>query len=191
MKWLLELQGVAPIDPENLFALTIEETQPVDIASQAMAESIMAAQPFPTQVDAAQIEEVSGNVALMLADPPRDQLFDQPIGMAVDGGGAVPSTGSKGFVRVFYDCMIVGWTLIADQAGDCQFTVKAASYGDFPTTTSIVASAPPTLSTAQKNESYVLTGWTTAIAKGTILEFVLDSVATLNRVILELQVERI
>lgn len=109
------------------------------------------------------------------------------VGCVIDGGSASPSTGSKGFVQVPYDCTITGWTLLANASGSAQVTVKKSTYGGFPATASIVASAPPALSSAQKNTSTTLTGWTTAITLGDVLEFNLDSVTTIVRLILELQ----
>ncbi len=112
------------------------------------------------------------------------------LGITIDGGGATPATGSKGFLQVNFACTITGWTMLADQSGSAQITVKKSTYSGFPTTSSIVASAPPNLSTAQKNTSTTLTGWTTAIAAGDVLEFNLDSVTTCQRITLELKVTK-
>ena len=51
----------------------------------------------------------------------------------------------------------------------------------FPTTSSIVASAPPTMTTAQKATSSTLTGWTTTVNAGDILQVTISSVSTLTR----------
>jgi hypothetical protein len=112
------------------------------------------------------------------------------VGITIDGGGNVPGTGSKAFYQMPYDCTIVSWTMLGDVSGSAQITVKKSTYAAFPTTSSIVASAPPNLSSAQKNTSSTLTGWTTALAKGDILEFNLDSIATIARVMLALAVTR-
>jgi len=55
---------------------------------------------------------------------------------------------------------------------------------------SIAGTAKPTLSSVQKNRTTTLTGWTTAITAGDILEFNVDSVATVVRVTLSLTVTR-
>lgn len=112
------------------------------------------------------------------------------LGIVIDGGAAPPATGSKGFLQVPYACVINSWTMIADQSGSAQITVKKSTYSGFPTTASIVASAQPKLTSAQKNTSSTLTGWTTTLAAGDILEFNLDSVTTCLRLILELQVSK-
>ncbi|SRR6266702_2461515 len=112
------------------------------------------------------------------------------VGVTIDGGDLTPLTGSKGFVRVLYAGTIKGWTVIADRSGSASFTVKKSTFAAFPTNSSIVASAPPALSSQQKASSTTLTGWTTAVAAGDVIEFVLDSVATVHRLTLELQIER-
>lgn len=112
------------------------------------------------------------------------------LGIVIDGAGSTPATGSKGFIQSPYAGTITGWTIIADQSGSAQITVKKATYSGFPSTTSIVASLPPVLTSAQKNTSTTLTSWTTAIALDDILEFNLDSVTTCTRIVLELAVTK-
>lgn len=70
IKWFMEMVGQVPVDPNALIALTIGESPPVDVAEQAAAEAILASQPEPPSIDAVQVEELAGNVALMLEEPP-------------------------------------------------------------------------------------------------------------------------
>jgi hypothetical protein len=112
------------------------------------------------------------------------------VTLAIDGGGSPPATGAKGTVQCPYAGTLTGWTLLADVSGSAQITVSKGTYSAFPTVASIVASAPPILSTAQKATSTTLTGWTTAVAAGDIFSFNLDSVTTCTRIILELQIAR-
>jgi hypothetical protein len=102
-------------------------------------------------------------------------------GITIDGGGSAPATGSKGYIQVNFNATITAWTLLADLSGSAQITLKKSTYAGFPTTASIVAAAPPVLSSAQKNTNSTLTGWTTAVTAGDILEFNLDSVTTCTR----------
>jgi hypothetical protein len=111
-------------------------------------------------------------------------------GITIDGGGSTPATGSKGFLQIPFAGTITGWTLIADVSGSASITVKKSTFAGFPTTTSIVAAAPPALSSQQNATSTTLTGWTTAVAVGDVLEFVLASATTLTRLVLELQITR-
>ena len=111
------------------------------------------------------------------------------VGLTIDGGGALPATGAKGVIQAQRNGTITGWTLLGDASGSAQITVSKATYSGFPTVSSIDASAPPNLSSAQKNTSTTLTGWTTSITAGDVLSFNLDSVSgSITRLILELQV---
>jgi hypothetical protein len=112
------------------------------------------------------------------------------VGIVIDGAGSVPTTGSKGFCQMPYAGTITGWTILADVSGSCVVTVKKSDYSTFPTTSSIVASAKPTLSSAQKAANTTLTGWTTGLASGDILEFNLDSVTTCKRIMLKIQITK-
>ena len=129
------------------------------------------------QGDSSNPRDVSANVAEGVG----------AISITIDGGGSIPTPGSKGFVQVPYAGVITGWTLIADQAGSAQITVKKSTYGAFPTTVSIVASAPPAMTSAQKQTSTSVSTWTTAFSAGDIFEFNLDSATTCTRLALELQ----
>jgi len=113
------------------------------------------------------------------------------VGITVDGGGGVvPTTGVKGYIRVPYSGTITGWTLFGDVAGSCEFDVKKSTFAGFPPTVSIVAGDPPELVAQQAAESSTLTGWTLAITAGDVLSFNLVSVSTLSRITLEIQVNK-
>ncbi|RTL20768.1 MAG: hypothetical protein EKK55_17435 [Rhodocyclaceae bacterium] len=111
-------------------------------------------------------------------------------GITIDGGGSAITTGAKGYFRVPYDCTVVGWTILADQSGDIVVDVKKGTYAGFPTTASIAGTEKPTLSAAQKNQDTGLTTWTTALAADDVLEYVVDSAATVQRVTVLLHVQR-
>jgi hypothetical protein len=112
------------------------------------------------------------------------------IGITIDGGGSAITTGSKGFIYVPYACTISSATLLADQSGSIVIDVKKVAYGSFPTTSSITASAKPTLSSAQNSQDTTLTGWTTSVSAGDVLEFVVDSCTTTTRANLILKVAK-
>ncbi len=167
-----------------------------DAVTVELAGSIVATEPA--------ISFAAGNAAISItaADNPTHNRVDVTIfgvvavssagtlGVVIDGAGSAPATGSKGYLRVPYPCTITGWTIIADVSGSCAFTVKAGTWAVPPSTSSIVASAKPTLTTAQAATSTTLTGWTTALNPGDVLEFNLDSVTTCMRIILQLQVTK-
>lgn len=112
------------------------------------------------------------------------------IQVTIDGGTVVPTTGSKGYGLVPYSATILKWTLLADVSGSAQITLKKCTYSGFPSTTSIVASAPPALVAQQKNTDSTLTGWTTSITAGDIIEAILDSISTIKRLYLVVELQR-
>jgi hypothetical protein len=114
----------------------------------------------------------------------------QTIIFIVSGGGSAITTGSKGFIAVDYACTITGVTLLADQSGSIVIDIQSGTYAAFPTNASICAAAKPTLSAAQKSQDTTLTGWTTAVTAGNILEFVVDSASTVTQTTVVLTVTR-
>jgi len=82
--------------------------------------------------------------------------------------------------------------MLADQSGSIVVDIWKDTYANFPPTDadSITASAPPTISSAQKSQDSTLTGWTKSISSGDILAFNVDSCATITRVTISLKVEK-
>lgn len=130
----------------------------------------------------------AGAVAQMLID--ERATIPGMVGITIDGGGAPPATGSKGYIRIPFGATIIDWMLLADVSGSAQITIKKCNFSGFPTTTSIVASAQPRLTSAQKATSSTLTGWTTSVTADDIWEFNLDSVTTCNRLTLNVKLTR-
>jgi hypothetical protein len=89
-----------------------------------------------------------------------------------------------------YAGIISSADLFADVAGNAQISVSRSTASSYPTFTSIVASAPATLVSQQKNTSVPLTGWTLPFAKGDLFKFTLNSASTLAWVLLNLQTTR-
>lgn len=112
-------------------------------------------------------------------------------GIVVDGGGATITTGQKGYLLCPYAGTITAATLIADQSGSCVIDVWKAAYPTIPTVTnSIVASAPPTLSSAQESQDSTLTGWTTSVSAGDVIGFNVNSASGITRVMLSLSITK-
>lgn len=113
------------------------------------------------------------------------------VGVTVDGGASVPGTGIKGYLKVPYNCTIIGWTIMANQSGSAVFDVKyATSVSGIGSTTSLTGTAQPTLSGAQAIDSTTLTGWMVTLTSGMLLEFDLTSVLSVTRVTLELTLQK-
>lgn len=129
---------------------------------------------------------VSGNPTIDLDS----RILTQTLTYVIDGGGSTITTGSKGFVEIPFACTIQQVTLLADQSGSVVLDIKKSTYAGFPTTSSIVASAPPTISSAQKSQDATLTGWTTTISAGDILEYSVSSASTITRITISLKVTK-
>jgi len=124
----------------------------------------------------------------------------------VIAGGVISAVAIVGNVGVRFDPILVGKTLIqpmayagtltggglmfADVSGSAQITIKKCTPSTYPTFTSIVASAPVTLVSQQKNTSIPQTGWTLTFAKDDLLQFTLDSASTVAWVELVLDTVR-
>ena len=114
-----------------------------------------------------------------------------------DGNGLVlsasdPDTGS-GDVYVPWGFVIYGWVIQADTTGSIQFDIWANTFGqDDPPIDgeSIVASAPPAMSSHQQQSSTTLTGWTTTFTGPTALRFNIDSNSLITRYTLTLLCRR-
>jgi hypothetical protein len=81
---------------------------------------------------------------------------------------------------------IVGITLLApNESGSISVDVLTCTYSGAPTFASITASAPATLSSAQKSQPSVST-WTVAIAAGTFVKFAISSITSLTALLVAL-----
>ena len=104
------------------------------------------------------------------------------IGFAVDGQGDVISTGSKGFRSIPFDSNIIEWTIIADQSGSCVIDIKSTTYANYPTSLTIAGEDKPSLSNAIRNQTNDLSSWSASLSEGDILEFIVDSAATVEKI---------
>jgi len=117
---------------------------------------------------------------------------DSGMQFVFDEGGGVLTTGIKGYIEVPFDCYIEEQTLGADQAGDLVIDLWLDSYANYPPTVgdTITASAKPTLSSSDKDQDSVLTGWTRQLTKGQWLGVKVDSAATVTLATLSLKVRK-
>lgn len=129
--------------------------------------------------------------ALILADIPT-AVKTFALVWVIDNGNTVIPAGQWGHLEIPFACTINRATLLAKQVGSIVVDIWKDSYANFPPADgdSITASAPPTITGAQKSQDSVLPGWTTAIAAGDILAFNVDSCATITRLTLSLKVTK-
>jgi hypothetical protein len=109
-----------------------------------------------------------------------------------DGASAIVAASEPAqWVEVPFDCTITGATLIADVAGSVVVDLQVTDYAGWPADAgdSICASAKPTLAAAIKSQDTTLTGWTTGLTRGHYIRAVLDSAATVKRVVVSVAVE--
>jgi hypothetical protein len=119
-------------------------------------------------------------------------LKSATLGITIDGAGSAITTGVKGYLEIPFDYTITQATLTADQSGSIVVDVWKDTYANYPPTDldSITASAPPTITAAVKSQDSTLTGWTLTGAKGDVLGFNVDSITTITRATLTLQVTK-
>lgn len=110
------------------------------------------------------------------------------VGITADGGGSAPTAGIKGYATIPYSGTITGYTIISDQSGSAVFDVWKRNDAVPTIANTIVASAPPTLSSSQYVRSTTLTGWTTSVAANDVIGFNLNSASGLTRATLVLYI---
>lgn len=108
-----------------------------------------------------------------------------------DGSSLIP-LGLQDYLPISFACEILEWTLIGDVSGSIVVDIWKAAYANYPPTgsNSITGSAKPQITTALKNTSSTLTGWTTTINAGDIIALNVDSVSGFTRCTLSLKLAR-
>lgn len=112
------------------------------------------------------------------------------IKATIGNGADALTTGVKGYIEVPYACTIQQVTTLADVSGSLVVDIWKDTYANFPplVADTITASALPTLVTTTKDQDATLTGWTTSIAAGDILAFNINSVTTIKKFTITLEV---
>lgn len=113
------------------------------------------------------------------------------------GFPATLAAGQKARLVCEYGFTIQGWHLIADVSGSLSMDIRRCTYAQYDGGSthpapgdSIVGGNGPALSSAIKNTDSTLSGWTTAMSAGDVLEFVVSSVTTCTFCTLTLKVRR-
>jgi hypothetical protein len=113
-----------------------------------------------------------------------------------DGQGGVPSVGAISYI-IFPSAATIGnWTMFAFDVngapvtGSCVLDLWKVNYSSYPptVTNTITASAKPTISSDNKNQSSTLTGWTTSISANDTLAARINSISTATKIVLFLEV---
>lgn len=110
-----------------------------------------------------------------------------------DGGGSPVAAGSKVWLEVPFDCVIVQATSTSDQSCSAVFDVWKDAYANFPPTAAdtITGGAKPTIVTALKAQDQALSGWTVNVSDGDLLLANVDSNDNANLLNLSLKVVKV
>lgn len=104
------------------------------------------------------------------------------------------TAGIKGESMVDFDGVIEAVTVVGDEGatGDIEWDIQKTNFAGYDGSfASIVASAPPTITSNNKSQDSTLTGWTLSFTAGTIFRFIINSVSGFNRSTVFLRVRRI
>ena len=112
------------------------------------------------------------------------------IGIFLDATPDLLTTGKKGFKQIAYDCQVTEWYVIGGATGTIEFDVKKSSFANYPSTTSIVGSDYPKLTSQFKNSNTGVTAWS-GLSGGDIVDFVINSNTDVESVGLFIKIRRI
>lgn len=197
---LLNILGVINGETRPSYKALFDATNPAAIGTASPGTGVVAAHRNHVHAAAAAQVTIADAGALIAATDVEGALQElastnrrtRAPHFIMDGGGSALTTGIKGDMYFPFACTIIGWTLLGyDTAGAIVIDLWLDTYANYPPTVAdtITASAKPTITASGvKGQSSTLTGWTTAIAAGQSLRVNIDSVATLTRVSLILEV---
>jgi hypothetical protein len=127
--------------------------------------------------------------------PPTEMAEIDTINVIIGDGQNVLTTGIKAALHVDFNAFITGAYLheFDGTTGSVSIGIAKAAYsvGSAPTFSSIVGSAPPTITSARYAEDETLTGWTTRINRQDVLRFSVSSVSAFTRLLIALRVRRL
>jgi hypothetical protein len=172
-------------------SISYAEMQDISAASRLLGRGSAAGAGDPQEISIGAGLTMSGTTLQLTA---AGSGLQRVIGITIDGGGSVISTGVKGFASAQFSGTITKWRLLSTDAsstvGSIVIDVWKDTYANYPPTVAdtITASAKPTLSSVNKNEDSILTGWSTSVTDGDVFGFKVDSATTVTRVTLEITV---
>jgi hypothetical protein len=117
------------------------------------------------------------------------------VNVLIGDGANVLTTGIKAAIHVDFNGLITGSYVheFDGTTGSVVLGIDKSPYASAtaPVFTSIVASAPPTISSARYAADTTLAGWTQQINRGDVLRFSVTSVTAFTRLLLALRVRRL
>jgi hypothetical protein len=112
-------------------------------------------------------------------------------GVTFDGGGQVVQN-KTAYVQMPYNGTLGAWFMVADQPGACTITVYKGTFGTFPTSSSVYATAPAIPATNQKALVALPTynsGMATVTA-GDVLKFEISAITSITWVNLSISIAK-
>ena len=123
--------------------------------------------------------------------------MDGSITWVIDGGGFTVPGGNSGYEVVPWDATIVGVELLVNPAGSISIDIQKCGYAQFDAgithpvaADTITAGNYPAIASGSKYSDTSLVNWTVSLKKGDILGFVVNSVMSVARVTITLNVTR-
>lgn len=116
------------------------------------------------------------------------------INFVATNGGDVIATGSLGDLIIPFNAYISSWSLLSDISTNATIDIFKTTYNNYGTdgapnaTNTITGTEKLTLSSATKNTSTALTGWTTTINTNDVLRFNVNSVSAATKLTVALKV---
>jgi len=104
------------------------------------------------------------------------------INFIIDGFNNVITVGSKGYAIIEGDYQIESWKIIGDQSGSIGVQINQDTYANFPAGLSSIIT--PSVTTAQKNSATITP---VSVSSGDVLEFVVNSVTSFEKVTIALK----
>jgi hypothetical protein len=149
------------------------------------------AQTEAIQVMQAIYEHVDRHVRELL--PPSPAAEVDSINVLVGDGVTVLTAGVAACIRVDFRSRITGSFVqeFDGTSGSVVLGIARAAPGSSPSFVSIVASAPPTISSGRYGADETLVGWTTSIDRGDLLRFSVTSATSIKRVLVALRIRRL
>ena len=139
-------------------------------------------------------EAAEARLQALLADHVYGRHGRRAVAVVLGGAGGTIATGVACELEVPWAYVLEGWALYAPATGSLALDVLAsASYTDYPgdLESLVGAGVSPSLSSARKNRSEDLTGWTTALPRGSILRVTVVSASGVSAATLTLLVRAV
>jgi hypothetical protein len=111
-------------------------------------------------------------------------IKDMVVLIPMDGLGSTITIGDKVDFNIPWNAVITGWTLLSKEVGSIVVDIYKDTYANYPPTgaDTICGGNKPTLSSANKNTTTILTGWTTTVTAGDTFRINVDSCSGITRV---------